>query len=112
MAQKRDKNGDVDENAHLRGIGAAWVAVARKLDSLDPTRQTRIKSIRINVSLGVQQTYETRYFVILRGAYGGNDVVKFRRLGKMENLPHVLLDMLRHESDWRPDKYGSDGNLE
>lgn len=112
MAQKRDKNGDIDENERLRGIGAAWVAIARKIDSLNPTRQTRIKSVRINISLGVQTDWETRYFVILRGAYGGNDVVKFRRLSKMENLPHVLLDMLRHENDWRPDKYGSDGNID
>lgn len=91
-------------------IGEAWMHINRKIESQNPTSQILIKSITVRCELGSESQFATRYFIIVRASQGATDLVKFRRLASLENVGHVVLDMLRRESDWRQDKFGSDGN--
>lgn len=111
MANRKASERDAGELGRVLAIGQKWISVSRRLESQDPTSQVTIKSFSLRVSLASDSEWGTRYFIVLRAKFGNRDLVKFRRLGKVENLGHVLEEMMRKESDWRDDKFGSDSNL-
>ena len=108
MGSRKADQSDAAQLGRFLGIGQRWRGIARKLDSQDPTHQIIIKSFSVRCKLGRESEWDSRYFVVLRATYGTRDLVKFRRLGNVENLGHVLEEMMRRETDWRDDKYGSE----
>lgn len=103
---------DSAELSRLVRIARDLAAVEKKILAVRPDSQIVIKSFSVRHKLARDGDYDSRWFVVMRARYGTRDLVKFRRLGTLANLPTVLLDMLRTESDWRDDRFGSDANLE
>ena len=108
MGSRKASESDAGTIGRFLSIGQRWRGIARKLDSQNPTNQVTIKSFSVRCKLARQGEWDTRYFVVVRAAYGTRDLVKFRRLGNVENLGHVLEEMMRRETDWKDDKYGSE----
>ena len=108
MGSRKADQSDAATLGRFLSIGQRWRGIARKLDAQNPTCQVIVKSFSVRVKLARDSEWDSRYFVVLRGAYGTRDVVKFRRLGNLENLGHVLEEMMRRETDWRDDRYGSE----
>lgn len=63
----------------------------------DPTQSTVIKSLSIKKD-------GAEFFIILRGQYGINGVVQFKRLLDLSSLGAVVLSMIA-DGKWGPDKY-------
>jgi hypothetical protein len=108
MEKRKANHKDATDLGRFLAIGQRWRGIARRIDSQNPTCQITIKSFSVRCKLGRETEYDSRYFVVLRASYGTKDIVKFRRLGNLENLGHVLEEMIRRETDWRDDKYGTD----
>ena len=111
MGSRKATESDAKTLGRFLSIGQRWRGIARRLDAQQPDREITVKSFSVRIKLARESEWDSRYFVVLRGAQGARDIVKFRRLGNLENLGHVLEEMIRKEADWRDDRYGSDGNV-
>lgn len=112
MGKRVDQERDAREQARMARIAQAWISFGAKVESANPQASRWFKSFSVRYAYRGDQPYGARYFVVLRAQNGADDLVKFRQLNDLQNLPHVLLDMWRSDVGWREDKWGTQGNLE
>lgn len=95
MSKKRRSE---DYQARFISAGGALHKLDKNWRQLDPTKETILKSFSVKYD-----GYD--FFVILRGSYGGDDVVQFFRCEELESLPALILQKLA-QGEWKKDKYG------
>lgn len=106
MGSTTDREQDSKDYSRRVAIGDTWRFIRRKFENNNPATEVYVTGFSLKRNYDGDNPYKDDYLCILHGVLHGDRLVKFRQFHNLENLGYILSDMLRHEADWRRDKYG------